>query len=140
MAEGYKFNYFLLCDDIRKEANGKEILIGVYHDVLICPSFPAQLMQLHFRISLRLERTDFKLVNIIIRGPDEKDLLSTSGPIPQQRTEYQTIFDIGVVGVTFPSTGAYSVLLGLDRKPEVVAKFSLRLPENDEERQRASLR
>ncbi len=89
---------------------------------------------------MRLERTDFKLVNIIIRGPDEKDLLSTSGPIPQQRTEDQTIFDIGVVGVTFPSTGAYSVLLGLDRKPEVVAKFSLRLPENDEERQRASLR
>jgi hypothetical protein len=33
----------LVCDDIRKENNGKDILIGVYSGDILLPSLPAQL-------------------------------------------------------------------------------------------------
>lgn len=33
----------LVCDDIRREDNGKQILIGVYNDKILVPQFPAPL-------------------------------------------------------------------------------------------------
>lgn len=35
--------YAVICDDIRREDNGKQILIGVYSEDIIVSSFPAQL-------------------------------------------------------------------------------------------------
>lgn len=35
-----KVKYVIFCDDIRTEANGKAIFIGVYHGAALYPSFP----------------------------------------------------------------------------------------------------
>lgn len=35
--------HVIVCDDIRREDNGKEILIGVYSGGIVVPSFPAPL-------------------------------------------------------------------------------------------------
>lgn len=37
-------DYILVCDDIRQENNGKQILIGVYKGAIIVPEFPARLL------------------------------------------------------------------------------------------------
>jgi len=38
-----KITIALLCDDVRRESNGKELLIGVYGNRIILPSFPMAL-------------------------------------------------------------------------------------------------
>lgn len=37
---GLEFRSVIVCDDIRKEVTGKEILIGVYSGEIVLPSFP----------------------------------------------------------------------------------------------------
>ncbi len=39
--------YSIFCDDVRMEANGKQIFIGVYGTDILMPSFPIQLPMLH---------------------------------------------------------------------------------------------
>jgi hypothetical protein len=34
----------IVCDDIRREDNGKEIIIGVYSGSIVVPQFPATLL------------------------------------------------------------------------------------------------
>lgn len=41
---GFRIDSLLLCDDIRKEDNGKAIIIGVYTGDIVVPKFPAALM------------------------------------------------------------------------------------------------
>lgn len=38
---GLEFRTVIVCDDIRKEVTGKEILIGVYSGEIVLPSFPS---------------------------------------------------------------------------------------------------
>ena len=38
-----KLDYAILCDDIRKEDNGKMMLIGIYSGDILVPTFPSKL-------------------------------------------------------------------------------------------------
>jgi hypothetical protein len=38
-----EFRTALVCDDVRREDNGKDIIIGVYSDTIVVASFPAPL-------------------------------------------------------------------------------------------------
>jgi hypothetical protein len=51
-----RFRSLLLCDDIRREDNGKELLIGVYSGgIRFFGAGPGRLRQLYFRIELEQE-------------------------------------------------------------------------------------
>lgn len=41
LSNGVKIAYAILCDDVRREDNGKNIFIGVYANDIVFPSFPA---------------------------------------------------------------------------------------------------
>jgi hypothetical protein len=45
-----KFLYAQICDDIRSEQNGKDLLIGCYNNVMVVPEVPMVLPMLHFRL------------------------------------------------------------------------------------------
>lgn len=49
MSKPIKFDSVIVCDDIRREDNGKALLIGVYAGDILVPRFPAA-MQLSFYI------------------------------------------------------------------------------------------
>lgn len=48
----------LVCDDVRRENNGKEILIGVYSGKIIVPRLPTNIVLMAW-------------LNILVRGPTE---------------------------------------------------------------------
>lgn len=39
----WEHKYTLLCDDVRREDNGKLIILGLYFGVITVPQFPATL-------------------------------------------------------------------------------------------------
>ena len=39
-----KFKNVIICDDLRTEINGKDIIIGIYSENIIVPKFPANLL------------------------------------------------------------------------------------------------
>ncbi|MER2519717.1 MAG: hypothetical protein ABTQ34_03395 [Bdellovibrionales bacterium] len=62
----------ILCDDVRVEANGKFILIGVYADGLLVPSFPTQLL-LSLWMTFRCVGIGKVPVGLQVRGPGQED-------------------------------------------------------------------
>lgn len=138
MVEGYKFNSLIICDDARLEASGKEILIGVYNDAIVSPTFPFQLPSICFRVSVRLERENFKNMNFTLRSPSGKDVIATTQKVLSQSNKMQTIFIIGFANPMFDVTGTYSVMFGLDRPAERIGTIELKLPETPEETRRVA--
>jgi len=69
MSQRIHIRSVILCDDVRQEVTGKEILIGVYNDSMIFPSLPGSLKQLILRISCDLLDKDLKTAVISLRDP-----------------------------------------------------------------------
>lgn len=65
-----KFESTFFCDDVRQEANGKFIFIGVYGDDIILNSFPTG-MNLHIVISARFEKAGPQEIEIEARLSDK---------------------------------------------------------------------
>lgn len=62
----------IFCDEVRQEANGKLIIIGVYGDVLFVPAFPFSLSRLCVIVSVETPATQpFEELRVIVsRGDD----------------------------------------------------------------------
>jgi hypothetical protein len=65
-----KFESAFFCDDVRQEANGKYIFIGVYGDDIIINSFPTG-MNLYLVISARFEKAEPQEIEIEARLSDK---------------------------------------------------------------------
>ncbi len=129
MATGYKLNYILVCDLVRKEISGKDIVIGIYNDFIPVASFPASLPTICFRVSLRLERDNFRVFNFAVKDPDGRSLMAVMRPVQSQTTTDQTVVNMQFVSPVFPRPGRYSICFGLDEAPEEIGFITLRQQE-----------
>ena len=67
------FDYAVLCDDIRKEDNGKLILIGVYTGNILVSTFPAHLGAAAYLHGFATSHGDFPLeIRYRVECPDTK--------------------------------------------------------------------
>jgi hypothetical protein len=74
--------YSIFCDDVRVEANGKQILIGVYTGDMLVPVFPVHLPIFHVlvRYNERFNESD-QPVKFVITAPGyEEPLFTTEVP------------------------------------------------------------
>ncbi len=67
-----KFDYAVLCDDVRRENTGKDILIGVYGGNVKVPAFPAVFAPV-FWISMTAKNVGSYQVDFWIKYPGESD-------------------------------------------------------------------
>lgn len=96
MDKGYTLVSFLICDDATILSTGKEVLFGVYNDDIVVPNFPARI-NICFRISIRLLRTNFGHADFRIRSSSKVDRLTSQmmGPrLGNRKTTEQTIFHV----------------------------------------------
>jgi hypothetical protein len=73
--------FALLCDDVRREITGKDIIIGVYGEELTTPTFPAVLVfNLFMRARFPQPNTRY-LVEFRVIGPSEQPLTQSAKSI-----------------------------------------------------------
>jgi hypothetical protein len=65
----------LVCDDVRREDNGKEIIIGLYSADIRLPGFPAN-MRLVFWMQVLVETTEQAKFQFRVMGPNEAQLVT----------------------------------------------------------------
>ena len=76
------FEFALVCDDARREDNGKLFLIGVYGTNMLVPSFPAALV---VALAMGVSATESTELQTDLRVLlDEKEILSGSGQMRAQ--------------------------------------------------------
>jgi hypothetical protein len=136
MKDKIKIRSVILCDDARQEMNGKEILIGVYNDIIIFSKFPAFLRQLIIRISCDIVDGDAKSISMYVKDPSGTTVFENRLLIPPEIGEHQVIGYI-IQGLTFYSEGTYSVEVSIaDDPPLRISDFVVRSPQSEEERRR----
>ncbi len=138
MPRDYKIKSVLICDDVRQEISGKEILIGVYNDVIVFTDIPTIIPKLAFRIAVSSEKT-LGTFKFRLEDPSRDKIIEIEGQVgnPQdpKLDPYRTI-GIVCAGLPFSVVGTYRILLGIDRKPELIWDFVVRGPRTDEEKRR----
>lgn len=122
----FKVTSVIICDDIRREDNGKELLIGVYTGLILTAQAPPLVMaQLCVRIGFVADflKSDFI---IELRAPNGKNLITGTGEFIVERRGDPGVFSVPIPNVTLPSTGIYSIRFGLGSPPRKVGEFEVR--------------
>jgi len=134
MSKKYLLHSLLVCDDIRMEANGKAIIIGVYDEAIIFQSFPAAMPKLMLRLSLTLlEAASTFTLDFVSADLPNLSFPDEALPFKGKGTRGNLLFEF--TPIVFRRDQECKVMFGLDGEKELVARLDVRLPRNDDERQ-----
>lgn len=132
---GFKVISFIVCEDVRREENGKELIIGVYSKNILVNSIPVTLPQLTFRIVVEATKP-FREFKLVIIQPNKKRLFEFTGEGHVTSIDDWVHLPLRFNGAEFPDAGTYVVRIALDGIWRKAGEFNVRLPKNDDERRR----
>jgi len=129
MAKDYDVLFFLAADDVRKEDNGKDIIIGVYNESMIVPTIPAALPTFTLWFQTKIRKLHFEKIKAHINDPSDKELVRIEGTIQFDNLIFPATFSLKVSPLLLSAFGIYSVFLGMDSEEEKVGQFEVLSPE-----------
>lgn len=130
MAKDYKILSCLICDFAQKGQGNKDMLIGIYADVILISELPAR-MPLAVWLQLKPINLKKASINLEILSPQDKSIITMSGELIL--TEDNIIglpFQIPLM--SFPEEGVYKIKFGLNSSQEIIKKFSVIKNESSE--------
>ena len=131
--DGWSPYYVLICDDIRLEVNGKQILIGTYNEIMVVPNFPAN-VTLSFRVAVRMHRIGFDSCRFRVSAPNGAILSDVTGNVTSQTTDEHVTFTFQRLVFLLSEPAEYLIEFGLGDSLKKVGRLLVRPPANDEER------
>jgi hypothetical protein len=145
MPKKFEIGSVLLCDEVRLETNGKQMILGLYDDEILVATFPALLPKLTLRIGIRFKGADPKNMTLLVKGKKGHAIINYTGPFPNENKaqtiagekRYAMLFVIQPC--IFGETDKFQISLGLDGPPRKIAEFLVVLPRNEEERARVPI-
>lgn len=123
MATTHKLVSLIMCDDCRREDNGKEILIGTYAGSMISPVIPFILPTFALRFEIIPKQSEYKAAVAIMKNPRGEDVFRVEGALGISRPEFAASFFYKVQGLMILMAGEYKIYLGLDEEPEEIASL-----------------
>jgi hypothetical protein len=120
-----KITTVLICDDVRKEDNGKHICVGVYAGVIFAPVIPTIFPTFALYFEVTPQGISKSVLTIVVRAPDGSELLRAVGDIEFAETHTSSFF-YKHSPVALPAEGEYTILAGFDAEPEPIRTFTLR--------------
>jgi hypothetical protein len=121
-----KIKSLIICDDVREERSGKEILIGVYAGAIVFPKFPARLPKLVFRIDVQILKKGVGPFIMQIRDQKDDLKLEVKGELPHQWPGDSGIFLFEVSPVDINEPAWMYVWAGFDDEMEKIGGIELR--------------
>jgi hypothetical protein len=124
MAADYQVRSVIVCDDVRREGNGKELLIGVYPSAITLPAIPTVMPALCVRMEVVAKKLRYKIASCAIFGPDKKQIVKIDGPDPVfVNTDFPAA--LGFQFTNFPASlaGEYEIHFGMDKALELISNF-----------------
>jgi hypothetical protein len=135
----FSLRSLIFCDDARIEISGKETLVGVYGDSIIMPKFPAAIVQLVIRIMCVVPQEIPPIAKFRIDSTQKKSMWSADIALRPQVSSFVNL-RFSLRGVFFEDATRLDVFLGFHGEPVSLGGIDVRLPENDEEKERLSYR
>jgi hypothetical protein len=123
MSTTHKFVSLIICDDCRREDNGKEILIGTYAGSMLVNAVPLTLPTFALRIEIIPKQKEYKKTIAILKNPRGEDVFRVEGSVVVPHTDLPASFSFKVSPVIIVMTGEYKIFLGMDEEPEEIASL-----------------
>src|SRR5687768_8551281 len=117
----------VICDDIRREENGKEILIGVYANLMVFPTLPIIMGSFATRIEFKSELRVAEDLTVELRDPDANTVFSMSGYMELTGRHGVHVLSVISQDVQFPKEGTYTIFFGRKAWLEPVYSFPVRV-------------
>jgi hypothetical protein len=130
MSDTFQFRSLVICDEIREEVGGKQLIIGAYSGVILVPFVPFYARQLTLRFEIKPTKTTYDHVACTILRPNQSIFYHHDMPYRASYSIFPLAISFVVTGETFEQTGDYNVLLAMDGSPELVGNFTIVTPEN----------
>jgi hypothetical protein len=115
--------HVIVCDDVRREVNGKELLIGVYTGgVKFNGPAPGKLRVLCFRFEFGPDLLESRgQVRFQLLSPSGATVINASPTTPLVLSNtIRTVYVLSREGLFLYEPGAYRLRFGLDAEPEDV--------------------
>jgi hypothetical protein len=125
MPTTYKLISLVMCDDARREDNGKEILIGTYSGSMLVPAVPYILPTFAIRFEIIPSRTEYRRVIALLKNPKNEEVFRIEGALAVASPNIQASFFYRASPVLLAMTGEYKVFLGMDEDPEEVGSLTI---------------
>jgi hypothetical protein len=105
MATTHKLVSLIMCDDCRREDNGKDILIGTYSGSMLSPVVPFVLPSFALRFEIIPKQQEYKKVVVIMKNPQGEDVFRIEGTLAISRPEFAASFFYKVPGLVIAMPG-----------------------------------
>lgn len=116
----------LICDDIRREDNGKLMFLGIYTPNIVVPQLPAALSLSAFQL-WEADAPGAHQFRLLVRHTDSGATVidgATSIDVPSAGTGFLTL-KMGVL--RFETAGAYELLMMLDGQETAAARHTFHI-------------
>ncbi len=126
-----KLEYWLLCDAVRREDNGKLIIVGMYPVDIGVPAVPVTLPMLSFLLRWNLKPGPLRDGAIVLKGPARKRIAEI--PIKErvfgeaQQTGY---FLFGISPFHIEQLGTFTLLYASGNRSKRLGSFKVILQES----------
>jgi hypothetical protein len=118
--------YTLMCDDVRREDNGKLLLIGVYQDTILVPQFPT-MMGLTFFASLESDRPGTWSMRMRVERMETGNrLVEGMGAITFPRPGIGAN-PVKIPNIQFQESGSYQFVMEIEQHPPIIYTFTVGL-------------
>jgi hypothetical protein len=120
--------YIIVCDDFRREDNGKFILVGIYVPDIGVAQIPVILQPLTFFCVLEADSPGNFKMSFRLRHEDAgRNIFEGAVPVGVADPSQPIVIPIKVSQVQFTSSGLYTFSLEFDGQAPIVKTFTVRL-------------
>ncbi|SRR6266567_5400027 len=130
MSDLFNVRSVLLCDEVREEVGGKQLIIGAYAGVTLLQFVPFFVSKITLRFEINVSRSHFDHVECTILRPNGSIFTHEIKPSFDARfPNFPTSIVFVLSGLNFEYVGNYAVLLAMDGAPERVGDFTIVTPD-----------
>jgi hypothetical protein len=126
MAKHLHIRSIIICDDARREGNGKDILIGVYNGIIVFPRFPAGLRQLVVRIEYEWKGAAEHTFELAVASEDGTTVFEANGEAVLAVPSDPAVISIPLPSMRFGKAGRFNIRFGVNSAPRQVGWFAVR--------------
>jgi hypothetical protein len=114
MNNDFTFINWTICDDVRTESNGKQLIIGAYAGVIMFQQIPFIVPALFLRIVIEPKRLAYKKIACQVLRPDKSEFFKQEFEWKVNYIQYPATLVFHQYGPAFNHTGDYEIHLSMD--------------------------
>jgi hypothetical protein len=124
--------YVIVCDDVRREDNGKLIILGMYLPDMTVQQIPFPMPTLTFLVNAESDRPGNYPFQFKVEHQESGTVLAQGmGIIPVANPQLPILIPVKLAGIVFRAPGLYSFSMTIDgQRDPIAATFNVQLVQN----------